>query len=131
MIYLDAVAIVKLVHTEAETFELQQWLAERAGERRVTSALSEVEVPRAIHRFAPSATSQIAPVLATLYRVQIGERIRRAAAGFPEPALRSLDAIHLATALRLGPELAEFVTYDKRLLAAAEAHGLKTAAPAA
>lgn len=129
MIYLDAAAIVKLVHPESETPALHEWLADRARERRVTSVLSEVEVPRAIQRLAPVAAGRVAPVLATLYRIEISQPVRRAAAAFPQSTLRSLDAIHLATALRLGTELDEFVTYDKRLLVAAEASGLKTAAP--
>jgi predicted nucleic acid-binding protein len=131
VIYLDAAAIVKLVHPEAETAALATWLDARSTAPRVVSALAEVEVARAVRRSAPSASDRVAPVLATMYRLEITAAVRLAAAAFADPMLRSLDAIHLATALQLGAELGEFVTYDKRLLAAAAAVGLPTASPTA
>jgi predicted nucleic acid-binding protein len=70
-------------------------------------------------------------VVSRLYRYDIDAGIRAAAAAFPDPTLRSLDAIHLATAQRLGADLQAFVTYDKRLLTAAEAYGLPVASPGA
>jgi predicted nucleic acid-binding protein len=129
VIYLDAAALVKLVHPEAETPALELWLAERVGAPRVSSALAEVEVPRAIRRSAPDAMARVAPVLATLYRLEIGPAVRSSAAAFTDRNLRSLDAIHLATALRLRGELDAFVTYDKRLLAAAKGVGLTAVSP--
>lgn len=131
MIYLDSAAIVKLVHPEAETPALELWLADRVDVHRVSSVLSEIEVHRAIRRSAPKALGRVAPVLATLYRLDITSAIRSAAAAFSDPTLRSLDAIHLATALRLGAELDTFVSYDKRLLACAAAAGLPTVGPGA
>lgn len=131
MIYLDSAAVVKLVHPEAETPALNLWLAERVETYRVSSVLAEVEVHRAIRRSAPKALGRVAPVLATVYRLDITSAIRSAAAAFTDPALRSLDAIHLATALRLGAELDAFVSYDKRLLACAAATNLPVASPGA
>jgi predicted nucleic acid-binding protein len=130
VIYLDSAAIVKLAHAEAESAALGRWLGQRRDTPWVTSALAEVEVPRALRRWAPEALGRVEPVLATLYRMEIGVEVRVAAAGLGDRLLRSLDAIHLATAQRLGSELTAFVTYDKRLLAAAGAVGLPTAAPA-
>jgi len=131
VIYLDPAAIVKLVHAEADSAALGRWLGERQGTPWVTSALAEVEVPRALRRWAPQALERVEPVLATLYRMEITAEVRTIAAGFGDPLLRSLDAIHLATAQRLGSELDAFVTYDTRLLAAAGAAGLPTTAPVA
>jgi predicted nucleic acid-binding protein len=129
VIYLHSAAVVKLVHPESESTALARWLSGRTEVPRVTSVLTEVEVPRAILRWAPAASARVGPVLATLYRIEITAAVRAAATAFADPLLRSLDAIHLATALQLGTELAAFLTYDKRLLAAAETAGLPTASP--
>lgn len=133
MIYLDSAAIVKLVHRESETDALDLWLAEHLGQPRVTSALAEVEVPRAIMRTAPGSQSRIPAVLGSIARFEIGPAVRGLAASYTDASLRSLDAIHLATAQVLTAELGSspvtFVTYDKRLLAAVSAAGLPTASP--
>lgn len=135
MIYLDSAAIVKLVHREPESGELNAWLTERIGMPRLTSALAEVEVPRAILRCAPERQQRIPVVMGTIARIRVGDPVRALAASYKDPMLRSLDAIHLATAqlLASGTEesAATFVTYDKRLLAAAGKAGLKTASPGA
>ena len=52
-----------------------------------------------------------------------------AASRLPDPMLRTLDAIHVATALLIREDLDVLVSYDQRMLAAASAHGLPTAAP--
>lgn len=129
MIYLDAAAVVKLVRIEPESHALLGWLAERSSARRVSSSLIEVEVSRAVRRFAPTALSQVPAVLDSLHQYEIDASIRRSAASLPDPMLRSLDAIHLATALELGDELQQFVSYDRRLLAFASKAGLPVASP--
>jgi hypothetical protein len=135
VIYLDSAAIVKLVHTEPESAALDLWLAEHLGMPRVSSAIAEIEVPRAIRRCAPASQARIAMVMGTVARVEIDVAIWTLAASYLNPLLRSLDAIHLATAQWLATEMGElpvaFVTYDKRLLAAAAAAGLPTASPGA
>jgi len=131
VIYLDSAAVVKLVHPEVETTALTAWLAKRTESPLVTSALAEVEVSRAIRRWAPNAVGRVAPVLAAVHRYEITLAVRSAAAALPDPLMRSLDAIHLATALQLGSELDAFLSYDKRLLAAAETAGLPVASPGA
>ncbi|WP_235926075.1 PIN domain-containing protein [Actinokineospora pegani] len=72
-------------------------------------------------------------MIARLHRAQITEIIRATAAAYLDPRLRSLDAIHLATAQVLAADaenpLHAFVSYDKRLLDAAEAEGMPVAAP--
>ncbi|MBO0803493.1 MAG: type II toxin-antitoxin system VapC family toxin [Nocardiopsaceae bacterium] len=135
MIYLDSAAIVKLIHSEPESGDLDAWLTEHIGMPRLTSALAEVEVPRAILRCAPGRQQQILAVMGTIIRIRIGDPVRALAASYKDPMLRSLDAIHLATAqlLASGTEEAAptFVTYDKRLRAAAKESGLPVASPGA
>ncbi|RQW91101.1 type II toxin-antitoxin system VapC family toxin [Micromonospora globispora] len=133
MIYLDSAAVIKLLRREAATEELVTWLNDRSGMSLVASALVEVEVPRALRRAAPQALVGVPSVLSRLYRVEIDATVRSAAAAYPEPLLRSLDAIHLATAEILArqarSDFAAFVTYDRRLLDAAKDAGLPVASP--
>jgi predicted nucleic acid-binding protein len=132
VIYLDSAALVKLVRTEPESAELISWLNSRAEEPLVASALVEVEVPRALRRSQPGVLGGVAAVLARLNRVEINGAVRTIAAAYPEPGLRSLDAIHLATADLLvasGKVITAFVTYDKRLADLARRTGLSVLAP--
>jgi predicted nucleic acid-binding protein len=132
VIYLDSAAVVKLVRVEAESVELTGWLNAHVGEPLVASALVEVEVPRALRRAQPGVLGEVAAVLARLHRVEINAAVRTVAGGYPEPTLRCLDAIHLATAEVLtasGVPLSAFVTYDERLAACARDSGLPVAMP--
>ncbi len=129
MIYLDSAALVKLIRFEAATPELTEWLSARVETPLLTSALAEVEVPRALRRVAPEALPAVAPTLARLYRIEIDAAIRADAGALDDPDLRSLDAIHLATARAMGAELVAFVSYDRRLLRAADTLGLPSASP--
>jgi uncharacterized protein len=129
MFYLDSAAIVKLVHPEPESETLRAWLAERAETGWVSSALAEVESFRALARHSPGAISRLPPVLDLIELVEIDPAIRIAAQTVAPTAVRSLDAIHMATALRLGEQLTSFVTYDKRLADAAESAGLRVDMP--
>lgn len=133
MIYLDSAALVKVVRQEEHSADLVDWLNAHPGVALVSSALVEVEVPRALRRSAPQSLVGVPAALGRLFRLEIDATIRATAATFPEPTLRSLGAIHLATAQVLANEsaatLTAFVTYDQRLLAAADAVGLPTASP--
>ncbi|MBX6388680.1 MAG: type II toxin-antitoxin system VapC family toxin [Frankia sp.] len=133
MIYLDSAAVVKLVVAEPESPALVDWLNARGDLPRFTSALAEVEVARAIRRAVPEAVGRVPRVLERMYRLEIDAHVRAVAAALDDPLLRSLDAIHLATALRLVDEndiqLHAFVAYDKRLLEAARRADLPTASP--
>ena len=133
MIYLDSAAVIKLIRSEPHSDDLFDWLDEQPDSRLVSSALVEVEVPRALRRHAPRMLAAAAPVLTRLFRYGIDDSVRATAGAFTETHLRSLDAIHLATALFLAadPEhsFRAFVTYDKRLLAAAADNGLPVASP--
>jgi len=130
MIYLDSAAIVKLAHAEAESPALRRWLDERAEVSWVSSVLAEVESFLALARHSPSAISRLHLVLDLMDLVDLDAEIRTAAQAVAPATVRSLDAIHLATALRLGRELTSFVTYDKRLADAAATAGLRVDMPA-
>src|ERR1022692_665831 len=129
MIYLDSAAVVKLAHAEAETEALREWLSERADIGWISSALVEVEAFRALARHAPRAIAQLHPVLDLIDIVDLSPDIRILAQTVSPASVRSLDAIHLATALRRTGELTSFVTYDKRLADAAIAAGLTVDMP--
>jgi predicted nucleic acid-binding protein len=131
LIYLDSSAIVKLILEEAETAALKEWLGARPQEIMISSTLFEVEVPRALHRVPNFQRGRALGVMTRISRREMSGVIRSRAATIPDPGLRSLDAIHLATALELSPELSAFVAYDKRLLTAAEGVELPVASPGA
>jgi uncharacterized protein len=133
VIYLDSAAVVKLVRQEAYSTDLVSWLNAHQNVPLVSSALVEVEVPRALRRSAPQALVGVPAAVGRLFRLEIDSTIRATAAAFAEPTLRSLDSIHLATAQVLtnesGTALIAFVTYDQRLLVSAHTAGLPTASP--
>jgi hypothetical protein len=133
VIYLDSAAVIKLVRQEEHSAELVSWLNAQGDLPLVSSSLIEVEVPRALRRAAPQALIGVPAVAGRIFRLEIDATVRATAAAFTEPTLRSLDAIHLATAHVLanesGAALAAFVTYDRRLLDSAKQSGLPTASP--
>jgi hypothetical protein len=129
MIYLDSAAVVKLVHAEAESSALRAWLGERAETGWISSVLVEIESFRALARYAPEAVTRLHPVLDQIDLVDVSPRVRILARAVRPVTVRSLDAIHLGTALAIRASLTSFLTYDKRLLDAATAAGLPVSAP--
>lgn len=125
--YVDSSALVKLAVEEPQSAALRDYLRRRRP--LVVSALARTEVARALMPFGPGAVARGEDVLARIDVVRVNDRILRAAGTMPPPDLRSLDAIHLATARELGAELGKVCTYDDRLAAAAEALGLSVVAP--
>jgi uncharacterized protein len=128
LVYLDASAIVKLVLAEVETAALQTWLTRRP--HRATSVLAHVEVARALRRVGVDQQARLEAVLEELIVVGLAADIVARAARVGPARLRTLDAIHLATAFALGADLLAFVTYDARLADSARALGIAVAAPA-
>ncbi|WP_433263984.1 type II toxin-antitoxin system VapC family toxin [Actinosynnema sp. CS-041913] len=127
MIYFDSSALVKLVRREAESDDLRGWL--RAHREPVaSSALARTEVVRAVRRDAERLGDRARRVLSGVEFVPMTFDLLDRAADLTAE-LRSLDAIHLASALRLRGDLDAFVAYDKRLLVAADGMGLPTASP--
>lgn len=125
--YLDSSAIVKLVVREAETDALRASLIPQST--LVTSALARTEVRRAVSHLGGAVIEVAEAVLGTVVQVAISDPILDAAGRLEPVALRSLDAIHLSTALALGTDLDVVVTYDHRMATAAEALGLAVEAP--
>jgi predicted nucleic acid-binding protein len=119
---------VKLPLREAEHTALRDELA-RWG-KRVSSALIRVEATRACARYGAEYVARAELALARLALVPVDDEVLRAAAELDPPELRSLDALHLATALSLGADLGVLFTYDHRMLSAARAAGLRVVAPA-
>jgi len=128
VVYLDSSALVKLIVTEPETAALRRYLREHP--ERVSSALARVEVCRALRRAGVTeATLRRADqMLGRIALVAMDDPLLRAAAALSPSGLRSLDAVHLATALSLDG-LDAVVTYDRRLDAAAAQTGLVVASP--
>ena len=129
MIYLDTSAFVKLIRGERETSALQAFLRERPEAPLVSSALLVVETRRAVLREDPGQLPRADLLLTRIDQVDITRAVLEAASRLPDPALRSLDAIHLATALQLHRDLEAVVTYDSRLAAAASRQRLPVATP--
>lgn len=127
MIYLDSCAVVKLLVPEAESAALGEWLA-AVDEPLVSSELVQVEVHRTLIRLgADEPLHAIADELLGNITTLPLARVLASASKLSNRALRSLDALHLATALRCGPS--RLVTYDDRLAAAAIEAGLVVTAP--
>ena len=131
MLHIDTSALMKLIRHEPESDALADWLDAQTPAPWVSSTLIEVQLPRALRRTDPSLLADVPPIVARVARYEVDEVVRAAAAAaYPDPALRSPDSIHLATADAVfGTQLTAFVSYDERLLTAAAAVGLQTAAP--
>jgi uncharacterized protein len=125
--YLDSSAIVKLVVAEPESRALRAHLRRRKP--LLSSALARTEVVRALLPAGAIAMARGREVLRRLDLIRINDRVLDMA-GTLEPAqVRSLDAIHLATAQLLGEDLSQIITYDDRMADAARSLGLKTTSP--
>lgn len=127
-IYLDSSALVKLAVHEAESDALRRYLRRRGP--LVSSALARTEVVRALLLEGDEGITRGRAVLSRVELVRVSDRILNAAGVLQPPDLRSLDAIHLATAGQLGRDLGQLVTYDDRMLDAAIRLGIKTVTPA-
>ena len=129
MIYLDTSAAAKLVHPEAESQALAVFLAARLTTPLVSSALLYPELVRAVSRHRPELVGRAVLLLQRIMTVPLGADVVRSAATIGTPLLRTLDALHLATATVIASQLDAFVTYDKRLAEAAAGIGLEVATP--
>lgn len=126
--YLDSSAIVKLAIEERESAALRRYLRRRSP--FVSSALAKTEVARALLPLGEAALRAGREALLRVDLLRINDRVLTAAGALEPAEIRSLDAIHLATAQQLGNALSRFVTYDERMATAATALGLSVAAPA-
>lgn len=138
MIYLDTSAILKLLRREDETDPLIEHLDANAHHDLITSALATVETARALMAIGATDTANDAvrgsdrihlSDTVAIPAVAITAAILEAARSLPPTVLRSLDAIHVATAKLAGNQLDHLITYDRRMATAAAAAGLGTASP--
>jgi predicted nucleic acid-binding protein len=125
--YLDASALVKLVVAEPESRALRR--AIQAWPRRVTSRIAVVELTRSVRRIDPRREPLARRTLIGVDLLALSDRVLATATELEPPGMRVLDAIHVASALRLRSVVSAFVTYDRRQLEAAAAVGLPVVTP--
>jgi PIN domain. len=127
-LYLDSSAFVKLVVEEEESVAVRAFLSAHDA-RRVSSALLRTEALRAVRHLGPDALATVREGLRRVDLIGIDDRILDAAGSLEPQVLRTLDAIHLATAMAVGDDLDAIVTYDERMIEAARLIGLSTVSP--
>jgi uncharacterized protein len=127
--YADTSAVIKLLVEETHSKAFAAFYDAHPDAEWVSSALLRVEVTRAVARVRPVLLPDARDLLLAFSYIAIDDDIIEAAMNEPERMLRSLDAIHLATARLLGPDLDALATYDDRLTAAAKDAGLDTVSP--
>ena len=128
VLYLDASAILKLVVDEQESDALRAYLARRVA--RATSVIGAIESRRIASRGRDDAIEAVGFVLGGIDLIELDGSVASRAASVALGTIRTLDAIHLASAIELGPDLEALVTYDRRLADAARDLGLPIASPA-
>lgn len=129
-LYLDSSALVKLVQQERESAALRGYLRRHRGDGRVTSALSRVEVVRAVAGGGAPAVGHARRILARVDQIHVDRSLLDQAAMLaPSTLLRSLDAIHLASATLLGSDLLAVLTYDARMAEIASVIGMPVRGP--
>jgi hypothetical protein len=128
VIYIDTSAVLKLVHPEPQSDALRAWMADNPGDL-VSSALVRTEARRVLLRNDPAALLNLPAVLSVIAQIPVSEAVLDSAAALPGPLLRTLDAIHLASAEAVAG-VAFVVAYDGRLIEAAAQRGLSVASPA-
>lgn len=118
---------MKLVLNETESPALAGALGE--WPERVSSAVARTEVLRAVRLGAPDELARARQLIASLSLVAASNGLLDSAGHLDPPGLRSLDAVHVATAASLGEDLGALITYDRRMLAAGETAGLPMLSP--
>jgi len=127
VIYLDSSALVKLVVRERESGALRRFL--RQDPDRVSSALARTEVLRAVRVEGAAAIERARHVLHGIHLIRLDDALLEAAGMLDATIVRSLDAIHLAAAQQVGPNLTALVTYDRRMAMAAAVFGFPVVGP--
>jgi predicted nucleic acid-binding protein len=126
--YVDSSALLKLVVSEAETPALEADLAARDG--LVSSSIAVVECHRAARRAANRRILQRTDeIFEAIYLLDLTPLIVERASTLRPVTIRSLDAIHLASALSVDEEDLEVITYDDRMAEAARTNGLRVSQP--
>lgn len=118
---------MKLVVRERESSALRRFL--RTQRERVSCGLARTEVLRAVRHLGPAATNRARRVLRRIDLIRLDDALLDAAGMLDPRILRSLDAVHLAAAQLMAPELDAVVTYDRRLAEGALLLGFHAEAP--
>jgi hypothetical protein len=127
--YIDTSAALKLLAEESHSRAFAAFYDESAGSSWVSSALLRIEVIRAVSRVMPAALPDARALLLAFDYVSIDDEVVEAAMNEPHRMLRSLDAIHLATARVFGPDLDGLATCHDRLAVAAKDAGIAVIDP--
>ena len=127
--YADTSAVIKLLAEETHSTALARFYDRHTDAEWVSSALLKIELTRAVTRVMPALLPDARDLLRAFSYISIDDDIVEGAMNEPDRGLRSLDAIHLATARIFADELDALVSYDDRLLRAADEAGLPTASP--
>jgi uncharacterized protein len=127
--HVDTSAAIKLLMKETHSTAFAAFYDAHADAEWVSSALLRIEIMRAVVRAKPVLLPDARDLLLAFPYIAIDDEIVESAMNEPDRSLRSLSAIHLATARLLGPDIDAVVTYDDRLAAAATDAGLVTASP--
>jgi uncharacterized protein len=127
-VYLDTSALVKLVVIEKESRALRTFL--RHEPEQFSCAIARTELLRAVHRGGSAAIEDARRVLRNVHLIRLGDALLDAAGLLDPVNMRSLDAIHLAAAAVIAPEVTAVVTYDKRMAEGAALLGFTVASPA-
>ena len=127
-VYLDSSAFVKIVVAEPESRALRSFLTRRRS-RHVSSAMLRAEALRAVRHSGPEVLARTRSALKAVDLIAVADSILDAAGTLEPRIVRTLDAIHLATAIALGDDLEVLVTYDTRMAEGARLLGLAAASP--
>ena len=127
--YADTSAVIKLLAEQSHSKAFAAFYDAHEDAEWVSSALLRIEVTRAVTRATPALLPDARDLLLAFSFVVIDDDIVEGAMNEPDRGLRSLDAIHLATARVLGDDMDAVVSYDDRLLKAATDAGLPVASP--
>lgn len=131
LFYIDTSAALKLLAEESHSLAFAEFYDDNSDASWISSVLLRIEVVRAVARVMPAALADARDLLTAFDFIAIDDDIVEAAMNEPDRMLRSLDAIHLATARELDVDLAALVTYDERLASAADAAGIRVLSPGA
>jgi predicted nucleic acid-binding protein len=129
LFYADSSAVIKLLVEEAHSTAFAAFYDAHSDAEWVSSALLRIEVARTVARAMPALLPDVRDLLSAFSSIAIDDDVVEGAMNEPDRSIRSLDAIHLATARVLTPELDALVTYDDRLIRAATAAGMVTVSP--
>jgi predicted nucleic acid-binding protein len=127
--YADTSAVIKLLVEESHSQAFAAFYDEHAEAEWVSSALLRIELTRAVTRARPALLPDARDLLLAFSYLAIDDEIVDGAMNEPDRGLRSLEAIHLATARVLADDLAGIISYDDRLLKASADAGLTALSP--